>query len=171
MEWNSHLKEEKGTTMKKALRTGIVLLGLILAGAVGVSTADAKTNRFAAWMGEKIFDGRTGPWISEARLVDPQARLEETRAAGKIRGVAPETFHFVFCAARLLPKTPILIRDGMGTVTVRSPDGRTVTKELSRMDGHYGADIALDKPGEYRFTVDLEAGGVKGTTTFSYAIR
>jgi len=34
--------------MKKAIWTGISLLGLILVVAVGVSTADAKTNRFAA---------------------------------------------------------------------------------------------------------------------------
>lgn len=31
-------------------------------------------------------------------------------------------------------------------------DGKTVTKNLTRMDGHFGADIALNKPGEYRFT-------------------
>lgn len=144
--------------MEKTARMGMALLGLLLAVAIGVSKADAKTNRFAAWMGEKIFDGRTGPWLSEARLVDPKEQVEGTH-------------HFAFYVARLRPKTPILIRDGRGTVTVTGPDGKTVTKNLTRMDGHFGADIALNKPGEYRFTVAVEAEGAKGTTTFAHAIR
>jgi hypothetical protein len=144
--------------MKKAIRTGIGLFGLILAVAGGVSPAEAKTNRFTAGMGEKIFDGRTGPWLSEAILMDPKPQEEGIR-------------HFAFYVARLRPKTPILIREGRGTVTVTGPDGETVTKNLTRMGGHFGADIALNKPGEYRFTVDVEAGGAKGTTTFAYAVR
>lgn len=144
--------------MKKAIRTGTALLGLILAIAASVLTADAKTNRFAVMAGEKIFDGRTGPWISEAILMDPKSQVEGTR-------------HFAFYVARLLPKTPIIIREGSGSVTVTGPDGKTVTKNLTRMDGHFGADIALSKPGEYRFTVDVEAGGAKGTTTFAHTIR
>jgi len=144
--------------MKIAIRSVIALFGLILVVAVGVSTTEAKTNRFAAWMGEKIFDGRTGPWLSEARLVDPKAQVEGTR-------------HFAFYVARLRPKTPILLQDGSGTVTVTGPDKKTVTKNLTRMDGHFGADIALNKPGEYRFTVDIEAGGAKGTTTFAHAVK
>jgi hypothetical protein len=144
--------------MKKAIRTGIALFGLILAVAAGVSPAEAKTNRFAVRMGEKIFDGRTGPWLSEAILMDPKPQVEGTR-------------HFAFYVARLRPKTPILIQEGKGTVTVTGPDGKTVTKNLTRMDGFFGADIALNKPGEYRFTVDIEAGGAKGTTTFAHAIK
>jgi len=157
--------------MEKTARTGMALMGLLLAVAIGVSKADAKTNRFAAWMGEKIFDGRTGPWLSEARLVDPKAQAEEARAGGKTFGVTPETYHFAFYVAQLRPKTSVLIQDGRGTVTVTDPDRETVTKNLTRMDGYFGADIAMNKLGEYRFTVDIEAGGAKGTTTFAHAIR
>jgi hypothetical protein len=164
-------KEKEDISMKIAIRSGIALFGLILVVAVGVSTTEAKTNRFATWMGEKIFDGRTGPWLSEARLVDPKAQVEEARAAGKIPGVASGAYHFVFYVAQPRPKTPIILQDGSGTVTVTGPDKKTVTKNLTRMDGHFSADIALNKPGEYRFTVDIEAGGAKGTTTFAHAIK
>jgi len=47
--------------------------------------------------------------------------VEEARAAGKIPGIAPETYHFAFYVAQLRPKTPILIRNGRGTVTVTGP--------------------------------------------------
>lgn len=157
--------------MKRALLAGIALSGLLLAVAVVASAFESGTNRSGARIGEKIFDGRTGPWLSEARLVDPRAQLEEARAAGKIPGVYPGTYHFAFYAARLLPKTPLLIRDGRGTVTVTGPDGKTITKNLTRMDGHFGADITLNQHGVYQFIVNVEAGGDKGTTSFAYAIR
>ena len=64
---------DEGIVLEKTARMGIALLGLLLAVIIGVSTAEAKTSRFATWMGEKIFDGRTGQWLSEARLVDPKA--------------------------------------------------------------------------------------------------
>src|SRR3972149_6873936 len=157
--------------MKKAIWTGNALLGVIMVVTVGVSTTEAKTNRFAAWMGEKIFDGRTRPRHSEARLVDPKAQVEEARAAGKIPGVASGAYHFVFYVAQPRPKTPILLQDGSGTVTVTGPDKKKVTKNLTRKDGHFGADIALNKPGEYRSTVDIEVGGTKGTSTFAHAVK
>lgn len=157
--------------MKRTMQAGIALSGLLLGVAVVALAFESGTNRSGAWIGEKIFDGRTGPWISEVRLVSPRAQFEEAKAAGKTPPTEPETYHFAFYVARLLPKTPILLREARGTVKISGPDGTMVTKNLTRMAGHLGADIALKKSGEYRFVVDVESSGEKGTTSFAHRIR
>jgi len=39
------------------------------------------------------------------------------------------------------------------------------------MEGHFGADITLDKPGKYEFSVEIEAGGKKGYGKFSHTLK
>jgi hypothetical protein len=39
------------------------------------------------------------------------------------------------------------------------------------MGGHFGADLALEVPGEYRFALNFESGVLKGSTRFAYVVR
>ena len=158
--------------MNKRIGTGMALLAaLALILAMPGSSAEARGGRSAVWMGKKIFDGRTGPWLSEARLVDPKAQAEQARSAGRILAVTPETYRLVFSLGVPHPKTPLPMAEGRGTVTVTGPAGKPVTKDLVKMDGYFGADLALGTPGEYRFAIDFESSGTKGSTVFSYVVR
>ena len=39
------------------------------------------------------------------------------------------------------------------------------------MQGHFGADVNLPKPGKYAFDVEIESGGKKGNAAFSYTVK
>jgi hypothetical protein len=39
------------------------------------------------------------------------------------------------------------------------------------MMSHFGGALTLDEKGEYRFTVDVNVGGVSKTTQFQYAVK
>ena len=122
------------------------------------SIAGAQGNRSAVWMGEKDFDGKVGPWLGEARLIDPKAQVAEARSGGRF-------------VATPRPKTHIFITEGKCTVTVTGPGGKSETKDLVSMDGHFGADLALEVPGEYRIVLNFESGALKGSSAFAYAVR
>jgi hypothetical protein len=121
-------------------------------------------------MGEKVFDGKVGPWLGEARLIDPKAQVAEARSGGRFVTM-PATYHLAIALATPRPKTHISVTEGKGTVTVTGPGGKSETKELVSMDGHFGADLALEVPGEYRFALTFESGALKGSSGFTYAVR
>src|SRR3990172_12133972 len=65
-------------------RIAVVLIILLAAGTeIGHAPAEARGNRFARGSGEKVFDGKAGPWLAEARLVSPKERGEKAGAAGE----------------------------------------------------------------------------------------
>ena len=70
-------------------------------------------------------------------------------------------------------KTGKSIEAGTVAVKITGPDG-TVTDpmELKGMQGHFGADITLDKPGEYRFQVGSKlADGTARQYEFTTVIK
>jgi len=70
-------------------------------------------------------------------------------------------------------KTGKSIEAGTVAVKITGPDG-TVTDplELMGMQGHFGADVTLDKPGEYRFQVGSKlADGTARQYEFTTVIK
>jgi hypothetical protein len=120
-------------------------------------------------MGDKVFDGMIGPWHGEARLVDMKAQLEMAKVSPKVMAAMKHTHHLSVSLED--PATKAAVTEGTGTVTLAGPGGAPVTYELTGMQGHFGADVTLDKPGEYQFAVEVESGGRKGTVVFSHGIR
>jgi hypothetical protein len=157
----------KASILKRMGLLGVVVMMIVVA----TVASDAGTNRSAAWIGEKVFDGRTGPWLSEARLQTPKQVMAEARAAGKTEAVSPGLHHLDFSVAESRPKTAILIHDGKGSITVTRPDGQKVTRELASLGDHLAADLALDQPGEYRFTVTVARGNKTERSLFGYTVR
>jgi hypothetical protein len=39
------------------------------------------------------------------------------------------------------------------------------------MQGHFGADVNLPKPGKYAFKVEIASGKDKGSATFSHQVK
>lgn len=159
--------------MTQRIGRGAVLTATLAAMAILAtlgSIAGAQGNRSAAWMGEKVFDGKVGPWLGEARLIDPKAQVAEARSGGRFVTM-PATYHLAIALATPRPKTHILVTEGKGTVTVTGPDGKSETKQLVPMDGHFGADLVLEIPGEYRFALNFEFGTLKGSSGFTHAVR
>lgn len=134
------------------------------------SVAGAQGNRSAAWIGEKVFDGKVGPWLGEARLIDPKAQAAEARSGGRFVTM-PATYHLAIALATPRPKTHISVTEGKGNVTVTGPGGKSETKALVSMDGHFGADLVLEVPGEYRIVLNFESGALKGSSAFAYSVR
>ncbi|MDO8739689.1 iron transporter, partial [Candidatus Deferrimicrobium sp.] len=58
-----------------------------------------------------------------------------------------------------------------GTVTVTGPDKKETKAEFMAMQGHFGADVNLPKPGKYKFKTEIESAGKKGSATFSYTLK
>jgi len=151
----------------------LVLMATLAAVAVFAtlgSIAGAQGNRSAAWMGVKVFDGKVGPWLGEARLIDPKAQVAEARSGGRFVTM-PATYHLVIALATPRPKTHISVKEGKGTVTVTGPGGKSETKELVSMGGYFGTDLAIEVPGEYRFALNFESGAQKGSSGFTYVVR
>jgi len=120
-------------------------------------------------MGDKVFIGKIGPWHGEARLVDMKAQMEKAKASGmKMEGMM-NTHHIALSLAD--PKTKLPVAEGKGTVTVTGPDKKTATYDFMVMQGHFGADVNLPKPGKYTCNVKLESGGKTGTVTFDYTLK
>jgi hypothetical protein len=71
------------------------------------------------------------------------------------------------------PKTkkPISVTEGSGTVTVTGPDKKEEKTPFKVMEGHFGADLNLPKPGNYTIKMEIETGGRKGSATFSHAVK
>lgn len=123
-----------------------------------------------AKMGDKIFAGKVGPWQGEARLMDMKAHMEKAKAAGmKMEGMAMKSHHV---AVELTdPRTKKPVTEGKGTVTVVGPDKKEDTSEFMAMEGHFGADVNLPKPGKYTFKVSIASGDKKGSASFSHTMK
>lgn len=121
-------------------------------------------------MGDKIFTGKVGPWNGEARLMDMKAHMEKAKASGmKMEGMATKSHHIAVDLTD--PKTKKPVSEGKGTVTVIGPDKKEEKSDFMVMEGHFGADVNLPKPGKYTFKTAVETGGEKGSATFSYTVK
>jgi hypothetical protein len=56
-------------------------------------------------------------------------------------------------------------------VLIVSPSNTSSSVDLKHMMGHFGSALTLKEKGEYRFTVDANAGGVSKTTQFQYTVK
>ncbi len=123
-----------------------------------------------AKMGDRIFGGKVGPWTGEARLIDMKAQMEKHKASGmKMEGMAMKSHHL---ALELVdPKTKKPVTEGKGSVVVVGPDKKEEKTDFMAMEGHFGADVDLPKPGKYTFKVSVESAGQKGSATFAHTVK
>jgi len=120
-------------------------------------------------MGDKVFSGKVGPWQGEARLMDMKAHIEKAKASGiKMEGMM-KSHHMAFGLTD--PKSKKPITEGKGSITVVAPDKKEEKSTFMAMEGHFGADVNLPRPGKYTFKVSIESAGKKGSATFSYAVK
>ncbi|MGB5195720.1 MAG: hypothetical protein WBN64_01505 [Candidatus Deferrimicrobium sp.] len=119
-----------------------------------------------AKMGDKAFSGKIGPWQGTARIVDMKAHMESSGM--KAMGAMPNSHHIAFTLTDAAKKP---VTEGKGTVTVTGPDKKTATSDFMVMQGHFGADVNLPKPGKYTFKTQIESRGRKGSATFSYTLK
>ena len=118
-------------------------------------------------MGTRVYRGEMGPWHGEARMIDMKAQMN---ASGmQTRGTMMNSHHIAFALTD--PKTKKPVTEGTGTVTVVGPDKSETTYSVTGMQGHFGADINMPKPGKYTCRVKLESGGKTGTSTFHYTLK
>jgi hypothetical protein len=119
-----------------------------------------------AKMGDKAFSGKIGPWKGDARIMDMKAHLA---ASGmKAEGAMPNSHHL---ALSLTDEAKKPVTEGKGTVTVTGPDKKGTKADFMVMQGHFGADVNLPKPGKYTFKTEIESGGQKGNATFSFTLK
>lgn len=118
-------------------------------------------------MGDRVFTGKIGPWNGEARIVDMKAGMEASGMKG--HGPMKNSHHLSFALSD--PKTKAPLAAGKGSVTVTGPGKAKATSPLMVMQGHFGADVDLPKPGKYAFDVEIESGGKKGTAAFSHTLK
>jgi hypothetical protein len=120
-------------------------------------------------MGDKVFEGKIGPWHGEGWLMDMKAQMEKAKASGmKMEGMM-KTHHFSVSLSD--PETKKAVTEGKGTVMVTGPDKKTEKTSFMAMQGHFGADVNLPGPGKYEFYVEIEAGGKKGSAKFAQEIK
>lgn len=81
------------------------------------------------------------------------------------------THHFMI--AFVDEKTGEQIETGKAALKIKGPDGETSEPvELVGMQGHFGADIKLDQPGQYQFMVGtVLPDGVKRAFDFRYDLE
>jgi len=120
-------------------------------------------------MGDKVFEGMIDPWKAEARLVDMKAQMAKSKVSEQMMAKMKHTHHIAFSIEDPVAKKPVT--EGKGTVAVIGPDKKEATYNLTGMEGHFGADVTLDKPGKYEFSVEIEAGGKKGSTKFAHELK
>lgn len=120
-----------------------------------------------AKMGDKVFSGKIGPWKGEARLMDMKAHMAGSGV--KAAGPMPNSHHLALTVTD--PKAKAAVAEGKGTVRVTGPDKKESKSEFMVMQGHFGADVNLPKPGKYTFKTEIESGGKKGGATFSYTLK
>ncbi len=120
-------------------------------------------------MGDKVFGGKVGPWNGEARLMDMKAHMEKAKASGmKMEGMM-KSHHVSFGLTD--PGTKKAVTEGKGSVTVVGPDKKEEKTDFMAMEGHFGADVNLPKPGKYTFKVSIESGDKKGSATFTHTVK
>ncbi len=121
-------------------------------------------------MGDRIWAGKLGPWTAEARLMDMKAHMEKAMASGmKMEGTMTQTHHVAIALTD--PKTKKPVAEGKGTLTVVGPDKAEQKVEFMAMEGHFGADVKLDKKGKYTFKPQIESGSAKGAASFQYTVK
>jgi len=120
-------------------------------------------------MGDQVFEGKVGAWKAEARLVDMKAQMAKSKVSEKMMANMKNTHHLSVSLTD--PGTKKDVTEGKGSVTVTGPDKKQARYDFMAMQGHFGADITLDKPGKYEFSVEIESGGKKGTAAFPYTIK
>ena len=126
-------------------------------------------------MGDKVFGGQIGPWQGEVRLMDMKAHMEKAKASGMkmegMEGMMNKTHHVAIHLADPKTKKPVTVAEGKGMVTVIGPDKKEETSNFMVMEGHFGADVNLPKPGKYTFKTEIESAGQKGSATFSHTVK
>ena len=120
-------------------------------------------------MGDKVFEGKVGPWQAEARLVDMKAQMQKSKVSEKMMAKMKNTHHLMVSLTD--PGSKKQVTEGKGTVTVTGSDMKQVKYDLMGMQGHFGADVTLDTPGKYKFVLDIESGGKKGEATFDQEVK
>lgn len=120
-------------------------------------------------MGDKVYEGKVGPWLAKARLMDMKAHMAVMAPGMKVEGPMPNSHHLAVTLSDA--KTKKAIAEGNGSVIVTGPDGKSVKGELMLMQGHFGVDVNLPAPGKYAFKLFLFSGGGKGNATFSYTVK
>lgn len=120
-------------------------------------------------MGDKVFEGKIGPWNAEGRLVDMKAQMAKAKVSEQMMAKMKNTHHIAFSVED--PGTKASVTEGKGTVTVTGPDKKQAKYDMMAMEGHFGADITLDKPGDYEFSTEIESGGKKGIATFHHTLK
>lgn len=110
---------------------------------------DEKVAAGLIMLGEQVVDGVKGM----AHLKD----VKETMAKMGMK----ETHHFMVLFANA--KDGKAITEGTVAVKIKGPDGKEGQAiKLMGMEGHFGADVVLDKKGDYIFTVGTQlSDGVK----------
>jgi len=123
-----------------------------------------------AKMGDKVFGGKVGPWQGEARLIDMKAQMEKAKTSGmKMEGMAMKSHHIALSLTD--PKTKKAVTEGKGTVSVVGPDKKIEKTDFMLMEGHFGADVNLPKPGSYTCKVIVESGKSKGSASFIHTVK
>ena len=120
-------------------------------------------------MGDRIFDGKIGPWQAEVRLIDRKAQMAKMKVSEKMMAKMKNTHHLMVSLTDTGTKEHVT--EGKGAVTVTGPDRQQSRYEFTGMQGHFGVDVAIDKQGLYEFDVKIESGGKEGTVTFAEEIR
>ncbi len=120
-------------------------------------------------MGDKVYEGKMGPWLSKVRLMDMKAHMKSMPGGMKSEGPMPNSHHIAIALTNA--KTQAAVTDGSGEVTVRGPDRKSVKSGLMAMQGHFGVDVNLPKPGKYAVKVEIASGKEKGSAAFSYTVK
>jgi len=164
-------------TIGKAVRTVVCSTALMLMALPGISAAAEQGGMDGmqhggmgghdmTTTGDKAFSGKVGPWTGDARIMDMKAHME---ASGmKAQGAMPNSHHLALTLTDAAKKP---VTEGKGTVTVTGPDKKETKAEFMVMQGHFGADVNLPRPGKYTFKTEIESGGKKGSATFPYTVK
>ncbi len=102
--------------------------------------------------------------------ITAMGHLKDIRAAMQKMNM-PQTHHFMVMLTDARSGEPVA--KGAAAVKITDPSGRTGEPvKLMAMPGGFGADVTLDTPGDYTFTVGTRlADGKKRRFTFHYTMR
>ncbi len=102
--------------------------------------------------------------------ITAMGHLKDIRSAMQKMNM-PQTHHFMIMLTDA--KTGKPVDKGAAALKITDPTGATGKPiKLMAMTGGFGADVTLDKPGAYTFTVGTRlADGKKRSFTFHYTLR
>lgn len=118
-------------------------------------------------MGEKVGGGAFGPWKCAIYLSDSRKALEHAKAQGA--KVDMNLSHHVMLMLLTQEGPPVL--EGKGTVTVTGPGAKGKKYNLIPMQGQFGADVPMAKPGKYTLKLTMESGKSKGEKTVTAVVK